>query len=178
MFFSQNFAIRQIRGCWFQIWQYLPLNSSPKIPKYCSFSPKLRQNLDILSQNFAIKQIRGCWFQIWKYFFQIAFQKYRNKRFLVQNLGIFVSSPNFAIRQIRGCLFQIWQYLLSNSSPKIPKHCSFSPKFRQNLDILSQKFAIRQIRGCWFQIWQYYFQLPAQRNPNEALNLGPKFKDF
>ena len=86
--FLWNFVLRQIRGCWFQIWQYLLTLSAQKYPNKVFLVP----NLDIFVvflQNFAFRQIWGCWFQISQQFFQILAQKYPSKAFLVPNLETF-----------------------------------------------------------------------------------------
>ena len=63
-FFSRNFAIRQIWGCWFQKWQKFFKNSSPKIPTWGFLGPKF--GIFIISQYFAIRQIWGSSFKIWQ----------------------------------------------------------------------------------------------------------------
>ena len=82
--FLRNFAVRIIRGCWFQIWQYAFKALAQKYPNYTFLVP----NLDIFffREIFAIRKIQGCWFQIWQYCFQIPAQIYQNKTFLVQIL--------------------------------------------------------------------------------------------
>ena len=102
---SRNIPIRQIRRCWFQIWQYyfqIPVqkytNKAFVVPNFGIF---------FFSYNFAIWQIWGCWFQIWQYLSKILAQNYKNKTFLVPNLDIFIFSRNFAIWQIQECWFQI-----------------------------------------------------------------------
>ena len=91
----RHFPVRQIWGCWFQIWQYCFQIPAQKYPN----KPFLVPNSGILifSRNFTVYQIRGCWFQTWQYCFQISPQNYPNKAFLVPNLGIFVFSGNLAI---------------------------------------------------------------------------------
>ena len=60
--FSQNFAIRQIQGCWFQIWLYCFQMPVQKYANQTFLVPNLR--IFIFTPNFATRQIRGRWFQI------------------------------------------------------------------------------------------------------------------
>ena len=145
-------------------------NSSPKIPKSGIFGPK---KVFRFAPNFATRQIQGLWFRVRQYFFQIAFEKYPNKTFLVPNLGIFIFLGNFAITQIPGCWFQIWQHCFQIPAQKYPNNAFLVPNF-----------VTRQNQGRWFQIWQYVFQIPAEKCPNKVFwvpNLGiwqpDKFED-
>ena len=97
--FSRNFATRQIRGCWFQIWQYYFQISAQKYPNQAFLVPNL--TIFIFAPNFGTRKIRGRWFQIWQKYFQVPVRKYSNQVFLVPNLVIFIFAPNFATRQIQ-----------------------------------------------------------------------------
>ena len=88
---SQNFAIRQIWGCWFQLWQCHFQIPVQKYWNFCTF---------IFSWNLAIRQIRGK--------FEGNFRpKYRNLTFVVRNLGIF----NFCTKLSNKTN---WRVLISN----------------------------------------------------------------
>ena len=63
-FISKIFAIRQIQGCWFQIWQYHFQNPAQKYPNKVFLVPNL--DVFVFLENFAIRQIRECWFQTWQ----------------------------------------------------------------------------------------------------------------
>ena len=101
--FPPNFSGRQIRGCWFQIFQYFFQIIILKYPNQKFFV----SNLGILAllQKFTIRLIWGCWFQIWQYSVQIPVQKYPNLEILVPNLGALLFSKNFTTSKILGCKF-------------------------------------------------------------------------
>ena len=60
----QNFANRQIWGCWFQIWQYLFKILAKNYPNKTLLVPNL--GTFVFSGNIANWQIWGWWFQIWQ----------------------------------------------------------------------------------------------------------------
>ena len=65
--FTQNFAVRKIRGCWSEKWQYLFQIPDQKYPNKGFFIPNL--GIFILPRNFSIRQIRERgedWFQLWQ----------------------------------------------------------------------------------------------------------------
>ena len=66
--FPQNFAIRQMRGCWFQIWQYCLQIPALQYINQAFLVPNL--GIFAFSWKFANRQIPRCWFQIWQQFFQ------------------------------------------------------------------------------------------------------------
>ena len=92
------------------------------------FSPKIK-SFHFFTK-FRIWQVWGCWYQIWQYSFQILAQKYRNKAFLVPNLGNFILPWNFGIRKIQGCWFQIWQYYYQIPVQKYPNQAILVPNLR------------------------------------------------
>ena len=160
--FSQNFAIRNSWGCWFQICQYCFQIPAPKYPNQAFLVQNLR--IFVFSWNFAK-------WQIWGYIFG---KKYSNKGF-EPNLSIFVSSQKFGIRQIRRCWFQIWQQFFSNCSPKIPKQGIFGPKFKDFYFCtkLCNKTNSRTM------IWNMtVIFLNSSPKIHKSDILGPKFKDF
>ena len=63
----QNFAIRQVQGCWFPIWQKEFFKSNPKLPRDSIFGKKywnkafFVQNLSIFvsSQNLELEKFEG-----------------------------------------------------------------------------------------------------------------------
>ena len=81
---SQNFAMRQVRKCWFQMWQNCFRITSQKYPNKAFLVPN--SGIFVSSQKFAIRQIRECWFQIWQWLFWIPARKYRNKAFFMLNI--------------------------------------------------------------------------------------------
>ena len=81
---SQNFAMRQVRKCWFQMWQNCFRITSQKYPNKAFLVPN--SGIFVSSQKFAIRQIRECWFQIWQWLFWIPARKYRNKAFFMLNV--------------------------------------------------------------------------------------------
>ena len=86
--FFVKFAIRQISGCWFQIWQQFFFKFQPKNMQIRHFGPKFKDFY--FAPNLAIGQIWGCWFQIWQWLFRIlAPKKTPNKAFFVINVSIF-----------------------------------------------------------------------------------------
>ena len=162
-------------------------NSYLKIPKSGIFGPK---KVFRFAPNFVTRQIQGHSFQVRQYFFQIAFEKYPNKTFLV---------PNFVTRQNQGRWFQISQYVFQIPAEKCPNKVFWVPnlgiwqpdKFEDadfkhdnsflkipvqkypnqeflvpNLRIIifAPNFAKKQIRG--FQIGQWCFQITAQKYAN------------
>ena len=141
--FSWNFAIRQIRGCWFQIWQYYFQIQAQKYPNNALFVPYLR--IFIFVPNFAARQIWGGWSQNMTMIFQNCCQKHPIKAFLVPNLRVFISASNFTIIQVRGRRFQIWEQRF-----RIPA--------RNYLRILIQK--------C-----KSFFQIPARKYVNTKISL-------
>ena len=58
--FAPNFAIREIRGRWFQIWKNYFQISAQKYPNRAISVQDLR--IFIFAQNFAFKQIGVRWF--------------------------------------------------------------------------------------------------------------------
>ena len=63
--FAQKFAIRQVRGTWFQIWQnHFQISARKYVNKALLVTDW--ENF-ILTQNFAIRQIRGGWLQTWQH---------------------------------------------------------------------------------------------------------------
>ena len=138
-FFPPNFAIWQIRECWFQIWQY-----SFQIPvkKYWN-NTFLIPKLDIFGfpANFAIRLIWGCLFKTWQYCFQVPVQKHPNEAFLVPNLGRFFFSKfcNYTNLMVLTSKMTI---LFSSSSPEMTKKDIFCPKF--SIFISPQNLAIRR----------------------------------
>ena len=90
--FSHNFAIRQIRGCWFQIWHYCFQFPGKIYPNQAFLVPNL--GIFIFSSNFSNTQIWGGWFQIWRLLFKKMHpRKYPNKEFLVKNTEIGLCGP-------------------------------------------------------------------------------------
>ena len=78
LLFSQNVAVKQIWGCWFQLWQKFFKILGQKYLHEAFLVPNL--GIFIFSRNFAIRQIRRCCFKIWHFCFQIPAQKYPNLR--------------------------------------------------------------------------------------------------
>ena len=64
---SQNFAVRQIRRCWFQIWQYFFKILTQKYLNKVFLVPNL--GIFVSLRNFVNRKIWGCWFQIWQKYF-------------------------------------------------------------------------------------------------------------
>ena len=113
--FPRNFAVRQIRGCWFQIWQYHFQIPAQKYSKKAFLVSNF--GIFIFSQSFAIRQIEGFLANLkfkdfyqttilqqtlqedkfedadFKYdnnIYQLLARKYGNLTFLVPNLRIFI----------------------------------------------------------------------------------------
>ena len=80
--FSQNFAIRQIWGCWSQIWQYCFQIPAQKCRNKAFLDPNL--GIFIISWKFTIRQIRRCWFQMWQYCFQFQHKNVQKRHFWFQ----------------------------------------------------------------------------------------------
>ena len=76
LFFAPNFAIRQIRGGWFQIWQYC-FKFQPKIAKSGCFGPILEKD-----------KLEDADFKYDNSIFKILAETYPNKTFLVKNIQI------------------------------------------------------------------------------------------
>ena len=74
--FSRNFAIRQSRGCWVQIWQYNFQFQVQEHPNQAFLVTNLR--ICIFAPNFATRQIRGRWFEKWQQYSQIPVPRYGN----------------------------------------------------------------------------------------------------
>ena len=101
---SHYFAVRQIQGCWFQIWQQFSKilcqkypNKAFLVPIFCIF---------VFPWNFGITKSRGCWCQICKYCFQIPAQKYINQAFFIPNLDIVVFREILQIDKFEGVDFK------------------------------------------------------------------------
>ena len=122
--FSQNFAVSQIRGCWFQIWQYHFQIPAQKYPNQAFLVPNLR--IYIFAPNFAARQIERRWFQIWQQYFQIPAPKYKNLAILVPNLRIF----NFCTK-LGDADFK-YDNVFSKLLPKTPKQSIFGSKFKNS----------------------------------------------
>ena len=106
--FSQNFASRKIRGCWYQIWQNCFQISAQKYINQAFFVPNLGIFVFFYCKIWEIDKSEDADFISDNSCFKNFSQKYPNK-VLVPNLSSFDFSRNFAIRQIEGCWFQIWQ---------------------------------------------------------------------
>ena len=126
---SQNFAITQIPGCWFQIWQHCFQIPAKKIPKWRVFSPKYKD-----------------------FYFRTKLLFWQNWRVLISNMTMAFSnlSPNNQIppqkskfctkckyfyfckrfRIMKNLRIQIFRMTIvfSNSSLKIPKNDIFCEK--------------------------------------------------
>ena len=87
-FFLQNFAFRQIRLCWFQIWQYFfkkfQLKNTQIRHFWCQIQP-----FWFFCEILQLDKFKGADFNYGNSFFKIPAQKYPNKAFLVPNLDIF-----------------------------------------------------------------------------------------
>ena len=75
--FLRNYASRQIRGCWFQIWQF-----------FLKILAQKYSNKPIFGLNFTVRQFQGRWFQIWQWLFWIPTGKYPKKQIFVLNVSI------------------------------------------------------------------------------------------
>ena len=95
--FWQNFANRQIRECWFQIWQKVFKIIAQKHSKKKFLV--LNLGIFIFLRNFEITQIWVCWFQIWQHHFQIPAQRYSNQTFSISNLSIFLFYIKLCIKK-------------------------------------------------------------------------------
>ena len=137
--FPQYFAIRQIRGCWFQIRQYCFLDYIQKYPNQAFLVPHF--GIFVFSWNFANRQIWECWLvdycwlmQIDKYdnsLFLILAQKYPNNAFLVKNTQMhFCFFTKFCSYTYSRVLISNMTIVFKNSIPKIPKKGIFGPSFR------------------------------------------------
>ena len=102
--FSRKFAIRQIWGCWSQIWEYCFQIPAHKYPNKAFLVAHL--GIFIIWQNFAIRQTRRCWFQTRQYYFQLPVPKYQNQVFLVPNLGIFILHQTLHLNKFEGVDFK------------------------------------------------------------------------
>ena len=160
----RNFAIRQIRECWFQIWQYFfqipELHIfGPKFRHFCFFAKFLQsgkfEGADFKYDNIVFKfhlkntKIRHFWSKFWNFYFCTKRCSKTNSRTVIWIMTI----------------------LFSNSCPKIRKLGIFGSKFKDFCFALY--FAIRNIWRRWFQIWEWFFRIIAQKCPNKAF-LCPK----
>ena len=104
--FLQNFAIRPIRGCWFQMWQFCFQIPVQKYPNQAF----MVQNLRIFT--FALNIKPNSRTLIWNMKILLLNSSPKNTQIshfwsLIQG---FLFHTNFSIRQIRGRWFQIWQW--------------------------------------------------------------------
>ena len=106
-FFGPNITTREIRGCWFQLWQqYFQI----PVSKYGN-QAFLVPNLSIFTfcTKLGNKANSGALIENMSMAFQNCCPNHRNKAFSVPNLRILIFAQNFAIRQIGGLWLQIWQ---------------------------------------------------------------------
>ena len=148
--FPRIFSIRQICGCWFQIWQQLFWNSSPKIPQQGIFSLNFR-HFCFFRKILHADRIAGADFKYKKSFLKFQTKKYPNMAFVfVPNSGIFIFSRNFAVKQIRGGWFQIRQYCFQIPVQKYQNKAFLIPNLI--IFVFSRNFESRENWGCRFQI--------------------------
>ena len=107
--FFAKFAIRQIWGCWFQIWQQFFQIPAQKYQNKTFFCPKVK-DFYFCTKLCSKTNSRTL---IWNMTIVLS-----NSSPKIRKLGIFgpkfkdfYFAPNFTIRQIWGRWFQIWQWL-------------------------------------------------------------------
>ena len=150
---SWYFAIRQIWGCWFQIWQYFFQVLAQKYSNhtflffFCEICNQT--NLRVLIS----------------VFFQITAQKYLNKAFFDPKFKDFYFCTKLCNKKNSRTLIWNMTIIFSHSTPKICKLGIFGPKFKDFY--FPANFVIRQVLGCWFQIWQWLFRILAWKYPNK-----------
>ena len=134
--------IRQIWGCWFQIWSSSFRILAQKYPNKAFLLPDLGV-LGFFLQNFVIRQIKGCWFQIWQYHFQLPALKYPNQVFWVPKLRAFIFCTELYNTTNSGVLISNMTMISQNCCPKHPNKTFLVPNLR--ILIFARNFAIRQI---------------------------------
>ena len=124
--FLRNFAVRQIRGCWFQIWQYCFQMPAQK------YQNKAFLFLEFWNFYFCTKLCSktNSTTVIW-----IMTTLFSNSSPKIRKLGIFGSKFKdfyfalyFAIRNIWGCWFQIWEWFFRILAQKYQNKAFFCPK--------------------------------------------------
>ena len=161
------FATREIRGRWFQIWQYHFQILVPKFGNLEFLVPNLRififctklcnkANSRVLTSNMTMV-------------FQNCCPKHPNKVFLALNLRILIFARNFAIRQFGGRWLEILQWFFNipardtNRAFLVPNFFSFWMKLYtftnwsvliKNLTIVFVKLQPKntQVRYFWFHV--------------------------
>ena len=145
--FLRKFAVRQIRGCWFQIDKII-FKFQHKYTQIRHFwSKNLR--IFVFAPNFTTRQIRGCWFHI-------PALKYANLALLqiwqVPTLRIFIFCAKLCNKANSRPLISNMKMVSQNCYPEHPNKAFLVPNLR--ILILLRNFTIRQIGGRWLQIWQ------------------------
>ena len=115
--FPRNFAMKQIRGYWLQMWQHYFQIPAPKYKSQVILWEIWGIFFDRI---FPTRQIWGWWFQFWQYCFQIPTPKYPKQTFFLQNL-VFV----FFRKILQIAKFEVPEFKYDNSfflkfSPKMP----------------------------------------------------------
>ena len=99
--FWSKTSLWQIRGCWFQIWQY-----------FFKFTAQNTQIRQFWCQNwihffvlhiffFAFRQILGCWFHLSQSLLPICSLKILKRTYLVSSLRIYIFARNFLNLQLK-----------------------------------------------------------------------------
>ena len=169
--FARNFATRQIRGCWFQIWQWFF--------KIAAQHTKIRQflvpNLRILSfaRNVLITQFGGRLLEIWQYFFNILAKNPKQSIFRSNFVFVFILMKPYKFTNLSVLIknlispkfksffcFWIKFYMLTNSRMLISRSAlvfwNSSPKHTMKIIlVISLKILIlgniwlEKNLGCW-----------------------------
>ena len=103
--FLLNFSVRQIRGCWFQIWQKFFLILAQKYPNKAFLVPNLGIFL-FWGGNLELDSIRRCLFQIWQYFLKILAQKSQIRHFWSQIFTLLFFRKILQIDKFEGADFK------------------------------------------------------------------------
>ena len=178
--FAPNFATRQIRGCWFQIWHnYFQLPAS----KYANLA-FLVTNLKIFvfAPNFATRRIRGCWFQTATADLNCS-PKYPNNAFLVSDLRILVL---FLYETLQLDKLEGFDYKSDNGfstfQPKDQKWSIFAPIFLYKyiyiyIYIYWMEIYSFTIDGCRLKSWRQFLVNCSPKIPKWGIFVQ-KFKVF
>ena len=148
--FSGSFAIRKIRGCWFQILQYSFQIPVKKIPKQGIFGPKNRHFC--FFSKFYNETNSMVLISSMRIVFSNSNPKIPKEGIFGPKIRHFCFPRNFTARQIWGRWFQIWQYYCKILAQTYPNKAFLVTKL--GIFVFSRSLAVKQIRGCWFQIWQ------------------------
>ena len=119
--FSRNFAVWQIRGCWFQIWQYFCQVFVQKYPNQACLIPNLR--IFILHQTLQLDKFDGVDFKYDNGSFELKPKNTQIKHFL-SKIKVFFCMKLCILKNLR-VLISKMAIVLFKFQLKIPKYQIF-----------------------------------------------------